>query len=309
MLSATTEVPLDRSKMRRSEVPLPPKDEGKETKIPRRQSSRGGKVAVTNPDVNHEVFDAPNALRASPDGHECTEGQTHLHPHDIGAGNAVNGINSASSKPSIPQAATTESRIVPLTGAESIKEVGAISATPAAGRAKRKNASTQHVKTEGGERAITSTNGALGNLIAPAEDAGVTGDPEAEGIEGEEGDEVELKEALARPPPVNSGYLPLPWKGRLGYVRALHNPTQFRLTNMHGRLVSTPTFETQTLPCSAPERAGSQASSNIDTRLRTLLSLSMPLRTALIKLSQLTMHEDKSLLKSWGWLTSETSAR
>ncbi|KAL4786313.1 UV-endonuclease UvdE-domain-containing protein [Aspergillus varians] len=28
----------------------------------------------------------------------------------------------------------------------------------------------------------------------------------------------ELQEALARPPAVNSGYLPLPWKGRLGYA-------------------------------------------------------------------------------------------
>ncbi|KAL2823000.1 UV-endonuclease UvdE-domain-containing protein [Aspergillus granulosus] len=28
----------------------------------------------------------------------------------------------------------------------------------------------------------------------------------------------ELQEALARPPPVNSSYLPLPWKGRLGYA-------------------------------------------------------------------------------------------
>ncbi|OJD16976.1 UV damage endonuclease UvdE [Emergomyces pasteurianus Ep9510] len=28
----------------------------------------------------------------------------------------------------------------------------------------------------------------------------------------------EVKEALARPPPVNSSYLPLPWKGRLGYA-------------------------------------------------------------------------------------------
>jgi UV DNA damage endonuclease len=28
----------------------------------------------------------------------------------------------------------------------------------------------------------------------------------------------ELEEALGRPPPVHSSYLPLPWKGRLGYV-------------------------------------------------------------------------------------------
>ena len=41
-------------------------------------------------------------------------------------------------------------------------------------------------------------------------------DPEAEGAE--EADEEEIKEALSRPPPVNSDYLPLPWKGRLGYV-------------------------------------------------------------------------------------------
>jgi UV DNA damage endonuclease len=42
------------------------------------------------------------------------------------------------------------------------------------------------------------------------------GDPEAE--DEEEADPDELKEALSRPPPVNSSYLPLPWKGRLGYA-------------------------------------------------------------------------------------------
>ena len=41
-------------------------------------------------------------------------------------------------------------------------------------------------------------------------------DPEAEA--DEEADEEEIKEALSRPPPVNSDYLPLPWKGRLGYA-------------------------------------------------------------------------------------------
>ena len=42
-------------------------------------------------------------------------------------------------------------------------------------------------------------------------------DPEADGEE--EADEEEIQAALSRPPPVNSDYLPLPWKGRLGYVR------------------------------------------------------------------------------------------
>ncbi len=48
------------------------------------------------------------------------------------------------------------------------------------------------------------------------DDDAYAADPEAEG--DEELDEEEVKEALARPPPVNSDYLPLPWKGRLGYV-------------------------------------------------------------------------------------------
>lgn len=43
--------------------------------------------------------------------------------------------------------------------------------------------------------------------------------PEADAEEeDEEADEEEVKEALTRPPPVNSDYLPLPWKGRLGYA-------------------------------------------------------------------------------------------
>lgn len=42
-------------------------------------------------------------------------------------------------------------------------------------------------------------------------------DPEADGEEGE-ADPDEIREAFSRPPPVNSAYLPLPWKGRLGYA-------------------------------------------------------------------------------------------
>lgn len=44
----------------------------------------------------------------------------------------------------------------------------------------------------------------------------VLADPDVAGEDGASPEE--LKEALGRPPPVNSGYLPLPWKGRLGYV-------------------------------------------------------------------------------------------
>ncbi|KPI39166.1 UV-damage endonuclease [Cyphellophora attinorum] len=41
-------------------------------------------------------------------------------------------------------------------------------------------------------------------------------DPEAD--DEEDADPQEVQEALSRPPPVNSSYLPLPWKGRLGYA-------------------------------------------------------------------------------------------
>ncbi|KAI9832248.1 MAG: UV-damage endonuclease [Sarea resinae] len=41
-------------------------------------------------------------------------------------------------------------------------------------------------------------------------------DPEAEGLD--DVDEEEVREALTRPPPVHSDFLPLPWNGRLGYA-------------------------------------------------------------------------------------------
>lgn len=46
-------------------------------------------------------------------------------------------------------------------------------------------------------------------------DEALMSDPEAE---EDLADEEEIKQAVSRPPPVHSDYLPLPWKGRLGYV-------------------------------------------------------------------------------------------
>ncbi|KAI9882855.1 MAG: UV-damage endonuclease [Watsoniomyces obsoletus] len=43
-------------------------------------------------------------------------------------------------------------------------------------------------------------------------------DPEADDGEDAASEEEEIKTALSRPPPVHSSYLPLPWKGRLGYA-------------------------------------------------------------------------------------------
>ena len=76
-------------------------------------------------------------------------------------------------------------------------------------------------------------------------------DPEAEG--DEEADEEEIQAALSRPPPVNSDYLPLPWKGRLGYVSFAHILDHLRPLLTTPRLVYVHTFAFRTLPCSALE--------------------------------------------------------
>lgn len=64
---------------------------------------------------------------------------------------------------------------------------------------------------------VVDSASANATIVSTLDDAvGVTGDPEVEddAIDGED----EVKEALSRPPPINSDYLPLPWKGRIGYV-------------------------------------------------------------------------------------------
>ncbi|KAF2636528.1 UV-endonuclease UvdE [Massarina eburnea CBS 473.64] len=68
------------------------------------------------------------------------------------------------------------------------------------GTSKRKEDPDQHVKVES------------------------AGDPENDeepgeyGHQEEEAEDEDEEEAVSRPPPVNSDYLPLPWKGRLGYA-------------------------------------------------------------------------------------------
>jgi UV DNA damage endonuclease len=156
---------MDRSHMRRTDVPLPPNV----SQPPRRQSTRGAKAAKTDPNVNPDVLDGVTALRASPDGQE-------------------------------------ESAATAPVGNGTAKELGAVRDATTAPKSKQKKAGAQPVKIQKEDN------------HAPAVSTGVSGDPDdVDGLEAEE-DEGEVKEALSRPPPVNSEYLPLPWKGRLGYV-------------------------------------------------------------------------------------------
>jgi UV DNA damage endonuclease len=143
-----------------SEIPLPPP---LSSTLPskRRAPGRTNSKSVTNPDVNSQVLDGPNAARASPDS-------------DVNEDFPLN----------FPAEPAKKKRAIAgkKTGDASKSKVGPKSAV---------------AKDELGVEGL--------------------GNPEAEG--DEVADEEELVEALSRPPPINSDYLPLPWKGRLGYVR------------------------------------------------------------------------------------------
>lgn len=58
--------------------------------------------------------------------------------------------------------------------------------------------------------------------VADLDNDAAQGPTEVDGEDFEVEDVNALKEAGSRPPPINSDYLPLPWKGRLGYVSVKH---------------------------------------------------------------------------------------
>jgi len=181
----------------------------------RRQSTRGGKID-TNPDHDTGIVDGKTALRASPDADEKGEA---FDTKKVGKSMTVtpaklngvkNGIELEDSDSSLseieePPANTpakkrkktpTKSSIAAKKGSDEIKAFMAEQATKKAAEAK--------FKKENGEEDEWEKRG----------DPDVDDDGLAEDIDV-------MKQEARRPPPVNSDYLPLPWKGRLGYVSAL----------------------------------------------------------------------------------------
>lgn len=144
----------------------------------------------TNPQANPEVIDAPDALRASPD----SDVDKRLAP------GVVKGEDSADESPlsDVPDVAVEP---------PSKKKRGA------AVGGKKGAATNGSTARAAPAAAITPTKATPANKAK--ENADMV-DPEAEGEE--DADEEEMMDALSRAPPVNSNYLPLPWKGRLGYV-------------------------------------------------------------------------------------------
>ncbi len=154
--------------------------------------------ASMNPDQNANVLDHPQAFRASPDSD--SNGDRMDLDAVINVEQQVKDEDQDDSVPSLITHGESDSTLSDISEMESPTKAKAppARASEKGGKAKAKSAGPARLKKEDAKQPQFL-------------------DPEADGVE--EADEEEIKEALSRPPPVNSDYLPLPWKGRrLGYV-------------------------------------------------------------------------------------------
>ena len=168
--------------------------------LPRRASTRKAQVAPAhidaNPDTNSAVEDGQDALRASPD---AAVHSTTQEPKK----------KSRAKKATVP--ATPKAAVKAEQNDSPLLDAPVIVTTPSA---KDKSAAKKQITDQ--------------------KDPVDAADPEADGED--DADPEEIMEALARAPPVNSSYLPLPWKGRLGYA----------CLNTYLRTASPPVFSSRT---------------------------------------------------------------
>jgi UV DNA damage endonuclease len=201
------------------EVPpaiLPPatqvaKSTPKPAKVTRRAPARG--KVDTNPDHNVEILDGQEALRASPDAEGPGE---EFDPKKVNGrlprrASARNPVKYEESSSLLSDAELDSEVETPAsTPAKKVKK------TPTKSSIAAKKASDE-IKAFKAEQAATKAAAAR-KVKKEDDDEAFMPDPEA----AEEGDGAEdiqtIKDEAARPPPVNSDYLPLPWKGRLGYA-------------------------------------------------------------------------------------------
>ncbi|PVI05697.1 UV-endonuclease UvdE [Periconia macrospinosa] len=230
----------------RTAVPAPTVAQAEPPQPLRRQASRKNGAAITDPNSNPEILDGVSSLRASPDA---------VPPPSKLRKSAAAKEGAAPSQPAehvpIPRrrgrTATTTKSVTAQAPAEDVSDAPAPGTSrtavadpdpdPGVPGSKKK----QHVKVNGAEAtAPPLQNGiapsgqtideAVGVTISPDDnDAGLLDEDQGEGVE-------DVAEALSRPPPVNSDYLPLPWKGRLGYA----------CLNTYLRNASPPVFSSRT---------------------------------------------------------------
>ena len=190
-------------------VPIPvPWDDSVTRPTKRRKSQRETskpkpEALSTNPDKNANVLDGPEALRASPDADELDES---MNAAEAGMDVEKQVKREDDDVPSLVAGGGSDSALSDLSDMELPAKAAPAKSNPgqAAQKKEASKPTTPAVKFKAAapEKATTKESQFL--------------DPEAEGEE--DADEEEIQAALSRPPPVNSDYLPLPWKGRLGYV-------------------------------------------------------------------------------------------
>ena len=179
---ATTTVPILPPPF--DDEPPPPKRRASQRRVSQPKPDTGS----TNPDKNANVLDAPEALRASPDGDET--------------------LNLEEAGMDVKRQVKEEDSDSPLSEAQEIEE-------PLEKKTGKKKSQAATAAMTGHKKESKRPAVDAKNKSEPTKEPQFL-DPEAEG--DEEADEEEIQAALSRPPPVNSDYLPLPWKGRLGYV-------------------------------------------------------------------------------------------
>lgn len=209
-LAATAEIPHETSI-------LPPNISAKPSPLTKRQSSRRAGVINTNPDQNADIVDGKTALRASPNADEKGESLnlekvSNVPPPAPITPAKTNGVKRGGAKKEasefplsdVPELAATPNngkrRKTPTKSSIAAKKASNEIKAFKAEQVAKKAAEAAKIKKEDGEDEWDKRQDPDGDEEGPAEDVDV------------------LKKEAARPPPVNSDYLPLPWKGRLGYV-------------------------------------------------------------------------------------------
>lgn len=176
--------------------------------LPKRRSSArtvATDARSVNPDKNDEVMDAPNALRASPDSDVNEE----IVPGPVKTEVEARDESPLSDAPEAVEPPKKKARGAKAAKKSKIEDDSLKPKAPA-----KKASGGKAIKVE--EDTSPTQAVAATPATKTKKDADGGYDPEAEG--DEEANEEEVEEALSRPPPVNSAYLPLPWTGRLGFA-------------------------------------------------------------------------------------------